>query len=97
MVRGSVLGNRSHLPKNLPAKGWEIKYAKKLEELLSETSQGPEVMETSGNVSEDFFDLYDAIVKMFESRYYYNFGKALDDRFDYYKKTNPKRTAQATH
>ncbi|CAJ0754835.1 12672_t:CDS:2, partial [Entrophospora sp. SA101] len=28
-------------------------------------------------------------------RCYYCFGKALEDRFEHYKKTNPKRTAQA--
>ncbi|EXX69030.1 hypothetical protein RirG_099620 [Rhizophagus irregularis DAOM 197198w] len=26
---------------------------------------------------------------------YYNFGKALEDHYDHYKKNNPKRTAQA--
>jgi hypothetical protein len=53
---------------------------------------------------EVFFDLYNAIVKMEEQaenanrdviKSYFNFGKALADRFDYYMKANPKRTSQA--
>jgi hypothetical protein len=50
-----------------------------------------------------FFDLYNAIVKMEEQaeiasrdviKSYFNFGKALTERFDYYMNANPKRTSQ---
>ncbi|GES73759.1 hypothetical protein GLOIN_2v515277 [Rhizophagus clarus] len=52
----------------------------------------------------DFFDLYNSIINMEGQeeiakrdviKSYFNFGKALDDCFNYYKKDNPKRTAQA--
>ncbi|PKY58768.1 hypothetical protein RhiirA4_480955 [Rhizophagus irregularis] len=74
---------------------------KLIEELSSETSQDSEVMEKgTGN----FFDLYNTIINMEGEeeiakrniiKSYYNFGKALEDRYDHYKKNNPKRTAQA--
>ncbi|CAB5380251.1 unnamed protein product [Rhizophagus irregularis] len=74
---------------------------KLVKELSSETSQDSEVMEegTGG-----FFDLYNTIINMEGQeeiakrnviKSYYNFGKALEDRYDHYKKNNLKRTAQA--
>jgi hypothetical protein len=67
----------------------------------SETSQDFEITEKrTGN----FFDLYNTIIDMEGQeeivkreviKSYYNFGKALEDRYDHYKKNNPKRTAQA--
>ena len=74
---------------------------KLIEELSSETSQDSEVMEEGTG---DFFDLYNTIINMEGEeeiakrnviKSYYNFGKALEDRYDHYKKNNPKRTAQA--
>ncbi|GET02672.1 hypothetical protein GLOIN_2v515277 [Rhizophagus clarus] len=56
--------------------------------------------ETTG----DFFDLYNSIINMEGQeeiakrdviKSYFNFGKILDDCFNYYKKDNPKCTAQA--
>ncbi|GBB89478.1 hypothetical protein RclHR1_16180004 [Rhizophagus clarus] len=72
-----------------------------IKELSSETSQDSEVMEKGTG---DFFDLYNSIINMEGQeeiakrdviKSYFNFGKALDDCFNYYKKDNPKRTAQA--
>ncbi|CAB4495817.1 unnamed protein product [Rhizophagus irregularis] len=74
---------------------------KLIKELSSETSQDSEVMEEGTG---DFFDLYNTIINMEGEeeiakrnviKSYYNFGKALEDRYDHYKKNNPKRTAQA--
>jgi hypothetical protein len=74
---------------------------KLIEELSSEMPQDPEVIEGGAG---NFFDLFDAIVKMEERtenmnrdvlKSYFNFGKALDDCFNRYMKVNPKRTAQA--
>ncbi|GES74837.1 hypothetical protein GLOIN_2v1769762 [Rhizophagus clarus] len=72
-----------------------------IEELSSETSQDSVVTEEGTG---DFFDLYNSIINMEGQeeiakrdviKSYFNFGKALDDCFNYYKKDNPKRTAQA--
>ncbi|CAB5335218.1 hypothetical protein RhiirA5_444450 [Rhizophagus irregularis] len=50
-----------------------------------------------------FFDLYNAIINTEGQveianqdviRSYYNFGKALADRYEHYKENNPNRTAQ---
>ncbi|CAI2186856.1 4060_t:CDS:1 [Funneliformis geosporum] len=74
-----------------------------IEELSSETPQDQEVIEDS-MLQEDFFILFDAIVKMEERienvnqvvlKSYFNFRKALDDCFNRYKKDNPNHTAQA--
>lgn len=74
---------------------------KLIEELSSKTSQDSEVMEEGTG---DFFDLYNTIINMEGQeeiakrnviKSYYNFGKALEDCYDHYKKNNPKRTAQA--
>jgi len=87
--------------KKVKIKGVSSIVKKLIEELSSETSQDSEVMEegTGG-----FFDLYNTIINMEGQeevakrdviKSYYNFGKALEDRYDHYKKNNPKRTAQA--
>jgi hypothetical protein len=77
------------------------KLKKLIEELSSETSQEPEIIEVG---TSDFSDLYNAIVKIEGQveitnqaviKSYYNFRKALDDRFEQYMKNNLKRTAQA--
>jgi hypothetical protein len=77
------------------------KLKKLIEELSSETSQEPEIIEVG---TSDFSDLYNVIVKIEGQieitnqaviKLYYNFGKALDVRFEQYMKNNPKRTAQA--
>ena len=74
-----------------------------IEELSSETPQDQEVIE-GGMLQGNFFILFDVIVKMEERtenanrdvlKSYFNFGKALDDCFNRYKKDNPNRTAQA--
>ncbi|GBB94791.1 hypothetical protein RclHR1_24120003 [Rhizophagus clarus] len=81
---------------------------KLIEELISETSQNPEIAKERilplGSGSRTFFDLYNVIdviegqeevVKRAVIKLYFNFGKALNDQFSHYLKTNPKRTAQA--
>ncbi|CAG8633459.1 9260_t:CDS:2 [Diversispora eburnea] len=69
---------------------------KLIKELSSETSQKSEVIEVS---SSDFFDLYHVIIMMEEQevntnqniiKSYYNFRKAINEQYDYYKKNNPK-------
>uniref|UniRef100_U9SIX0 Uncharacterized protein n=1 Tax=Rhizophagus irregularis (strain DAOM 181602 / DAOM 197198 / MUCL 43194) TaxID=747089 RepID=U9SIX0_RHIID len=74
---------------------------KLIEKLFSETSQDSEVIEKGTG---DFFYLYNTIINMEGEeeiakqnviKSYYNFGKALEDHYDHYKKNNPKRTAQA--
>ncbi|CAB4486896.1 hypothetical protein RhiirA1_386774 [Rhizophagus irregularis] len=76
------------------------KLKKIIEELSSETSRSLEVMEEG---TESFFDLYNAIINTEGQveianqdviKSYYNFGKALADRYEHYKENNPKRTAQ---
>ncbi|CAG8679164.1 33899_t:CDS:1, partial [Racocetra persica] len=74
---------------------------KLIDELSIETSQISEVNEEStGN----FHDLYLAINRAEEQsehvnqlviKSYYDFGKAFEERYEYYRKNNPKRTAQA--
>ncbi|PKY29352.1 hypothetical protein RhiirB3_483396 [Rhizophagus irregularis] len=86
-----------------PGESTEKSSSKKVKkaELSSETSQDSEVMEEGTG---DFFDLYNTIINMEGEeeiakrnviKSYFNFGKALEDRYDHYKKNNPKRTAQA--
>src|SRR5581483_416689 len=71
-----------------------------IEELSSETTQAQDVVEDGVG---SFFDLYNEIVKMKERveiangnviKSYFNFGKALTERFDYYMNANPKHTSQ---
>src|SRR5215216_2427752 len=89
--------------KKLVNKNDSPKLKKLIEELSSETPQDQEVIE-SGMLQGNFFILFDVIVKMEERtenanrdilKSYFNFGKALDDCFNRYKKDNPNRTAQA--
>ncbi|GES77025.1 hypothetical protein GLOIN_2v515277 [Rhizophagus clarus] len=81
---------------------------KLIEELISETSQDPEIAKEGipplGSGSGTFFDLYNVIdvmkgqeevAKRAVIKSYFNFGKALNDQFSHYLKTNPKHTAQA--
>ncbi|GES96327.1 hypothetical protein GLOIN_2v1769762 [Rhizophagus clarus] len=85
-----------------------IMLEKLIEELISETSQDPEIAKEGipplGSGSGTFFDLYNVIdvmegqeevAKWAVIKSYFNFGKALNDQFSHYLKTNPKRTAQA--
>ncbi|CAG8713097.1 9988_t:CDS:2 [Cetraspora pellucida] len=74
---------------------------KLIEELSTKTSQ---ILEVSEESTGNFHDLYLAINKTEDqSEYvnrlvvksYYDLGKALKNRYDHYKKSNPKHTAQA--
>ncbi|CAI2189293.1 8606_t:CDS:1, partial [Funneliformis geosporum] len=91
--KASKLDNRNVSPK----------LKKMIEELSSEMPQDQEVIEDS-MLRGDFFVLFDVIIKMEERienvnrdilKSYFNFGKALDDCFNRYKKDNPNCTAQA--
>ncbi|CAG8845618.1 502_t:CDS:1 [Gigaspora margarita] len=78
-----------------------------LNELIKELSTEPETPQTPVTRKENannFLDLYNNITYAENQNEimnqevitcYYHFGKALDNRYDHYKKSNPKRTAQA--
>ncbi|CAG8628752.1 23403_t:CDS:1 [Gigaspora margarita] len=78
-----------------------------LNELIKELSTKPEIPQTPVTRKENannFLDLYNNITYAENQNEitnqevitcYYHFGKALDNRYDHYKKSNPKRTAQA--
>ncbi|CAG8851845.1 1886_t:CDS:1, partial [Gigaspora margarita] len=66
------------------------------------TSQAESTSETNTD-SVNFLDLYNKIITSEDINEktsqdvilsYFHFGKALEDRFNHYRKTNPKRTAQ---
>jgi len=96
-------GGNTHFASKPPVKKVKIKgvssiVKKLIEELSSETSQD------FRGYGRGNFDLYNTIINMEGQeeiakrdliKSYYNFGKALEDRYDHYKKNNPKRTAQA--
>ncbi|CAG8852723.1 36321_t:CDS:1, partial [Gigaspora margarita] len=71
---------------------------------LSTESSTPQDPVTRKEKVNNFVDLYNnithaetqnEIINREVITSYYFFGKALEDRYDYYKKSNPKRTAQA--
>ncbi|GBC07751.1 hypothetical protein RclHR1_07680005 [Rhizophagus clarus] len=78
--------------------------SKKRTNTSTEESSNKKAKKTKKEETEDFFDLYNSIINMEGQeeiakrdviKSYFNFRKALDDCFNYYKKDNPKRTAQA--
>ncbi|CAG8734429.1 46044_t:CDS:2 [Gigaspora margarita] len=74
---------------------------KKLIEELSTEPSTPQVLVTKKKNANNFVDLYthaeteNEIINREVITSYYLFGKALEDKYDHYKKNNPKRTAQA--
>ncbi|CAG8661526.1 9857_t:CDS:10, partial [Gigaspora margarita] len=77
---------------------------KKLIEELSTEPSTPQVLVTKKENANNFVDLYNnithtetenEIINQEVITSYYLFGKALEDKYDHYKKNNPKRTAQA--
>jgi len=77
---------------------------KLIDELSTDVSGTSEVMEEAREDTSNFLYLYSRIDQAESKnettnqdviRCYHRFGKALEDQFEYYKKTNPKRTAQA--
>ena len=77
---------------------------KLIDELSTDVSGTSEVINNARKDTSNFLYLYNRIDQAESKnettnqdviRCYYCFGKALEDRFEHYKKTNPKRTAQA--
>ncbi|GES99912.1 hypothetical protein GLOIN_2v515277 [Rhizophagus clarus] len=104
----SVLPAQAKICKKAKKNGGKIMLEKLIEELISETSQDPEIVKEGipplGSDSRTFFDLYNVInvmerqeevAKQAVIKSYFNFGKALNNQFSHYLKTNPKRTVQA--
>ncbi|CAG8686268.1 4586_t:CDS:1, partial [Ambispora gerdemannii] len=78
---------------------------KLISELSTDTSENSEILQSkfAPSTTINFLNLYQKIIESEDNNKktsqevilcYFHLGKALEDRFNYYRKTNPKRTAQ---